>query len=234
MAQINFWSRLGNLWKGFVSLWISDVEQNHPEIAYENAINGMVSKYSKLKSATAAIIRRRDEIQGRFNTQQRDLQRIQSDLQTAVDTNQDDLSIVLIEKKNALEVSVTELAQELSQAKGDADDAKSSLVSIKSEVEKLKAEKDRMLAKVRSANARIKIQDQLEGLSVDADVQALENVRENIKNTISEANLGKELKDSDLDARLAALRKQTGASSARAELDALKAARSKKSATKQM
>ena len=234
MAQINFWSRLGNLWKGFVSLWISDVEQNHPEIAYENAINGMVSKYSKLKSATAAIIRRRDEIQGRFNTQQRDLQRIQSDLQTAVDTNQDDLSIVLIEKKNALEVSVTELAQELSQAKGDADDAKSSLVSIKSEVEKLKAEKDRMLAKVRSANARIKIQDQLEGLSVDADVQALENVRENIKNTISEANLGKELKDSDLDTRLASLRKQTGASSARAELDALKAARSKKSATKQM
>ncbi|MEE9398398.1 MAG: PspA/IM30 family protein, partial [Methylococcales bacterium] len=221
-------------WKGFVSLWISDVEQNHPEIAYENAINGMVSKYSKLKSATAAIIRRRDEIQGRFNTQQRDLQRIQSDLQTAVDTNQDDLSIVLIEKKNALEVSVTELAQELSQAKGDADDAKSSLVSIKSEVEKLKAEKDRMLAKVRSANARIKIQDQLEGLSVDADVQALENVRENIKNTISEANLGKELKDSDLDTRLASLRKQTGASSARAELDALKAARSKKSATKQM
>jgi len=234
MAQINFWSRLGNLWQGFVSLWISDVEKNHPEIAYENAINGMVSKYSKLKSATAAIIRRRDEIQNRFDSQQRDLQRIQTDLQTAMDTNQDDLSIVLIEKKNVLELAVTELAQELSQAKGDADDAKSSLVSIKSEVEKLKTEKDRMLAKVRSANARIKIQDQLEGLSVDADVQALENVRENINNTISEANLGKELKDSDLDTRLAALRKQTGASTARAELDALKAARAKKSATKQM
>ena len=57
MASINFFSRLGNLWRGFISLWIADVEKNHPEIAYENAINAMVTKYTKLKSATAAIIR---------------------------------------------------------------------------------------------------------------------------------------------------------------------------------
>ena len=59
---IGFFSRLANLWKGFVSLWISDVEKKHPEIAYENAINSMVAKYAKLKSATASIIRRRDDV----------------------------------------------------------------------------------------------------------------------------------------------------------------------------
>ena len=32
-------SRLGNLWRGFLRLWISDVEKEHPEIAYENAID---------------------------------------------------------------------------------------------------------------------------------------------------------------------------------------------------
>ena len=57
-----FFSRLANLWKGFVSLWISDIEKEHPEIAYENAINSMIEKYSKLKKATAAIIRRREEV----------------------------------------------------------------------------------------------------------------------------------------------------------------------------
>ena len=31
------WKRLTNLWKGFLSLWISDIEKEHPEIAYENA-----------------------------------------------------------------------------------------------------------------------------------------------------------------------------------------------------
>ena len=54
--------RLANLWKGFLSLWISDIEKEHPEIAYENAINSMVEKYSKLKTATAGIIRRREDI----------------------------------------------------------------------------------------------------------------------------------------------------------------------------
>ena len=48
-----------------------------------------------------------------------------------------------------------------------------------------------MLAKMQSAQARIRIQEQLDGLSVDADVKALDNVREHIKNTIAEANLGR-------------------------------------------
>ena len=61
-----------------------------------------------------------------------------------------------------------------------------------------------MLAKMQSAQARLKIQEQLDGLSVDAEVKALDNVREHIKTTIAEANLGKELSESSLDARLAA------------------------------
>ena len=39
--------RLANLWQGFLSIWISDVEKAHPEIAYENAINSMVEKYTQ-------------------------------------------------------------------------------------------------------------------------------------------------------------------------------------------
>ena len=66
MAGSGFFTRLSNLWRGFVSLWISDIEKEHPEIAYENAINSMIEKYAKLKSATAAIIRRREELDDRF------------------------------------------------------------------------------------------------------------------------------------------------------------------------
>ena len=55
MAKVGFFSRIGNLWRGFISLWISDVEKKHPEIAYENAINSMVEKYAQLKRATAAL-----------------------------------------------------------------------------------------------------------------------------------------------------------------------------------
>jgi phage shock protein A len=216
-------SRLSNLWKGFLSIWISDIEKEHPEIAYENAINSMVTKYAKLKSATAAIIRRREELDERFKKASADMAQTEAELNTAVETNQDDLAVVLIQKKNQLAAEVTELKADMESARGDADSAKSSLLGVQTEIRKLKAERDSMLAKMQSAQARLKIQEQLDGLSVDDEVRALDNVRTHIKNTIAEANLSKELSDSSLDARLANLRNQVGDVQAKQELAELKA-----------
>jgi phage shock protein A len=225
-----FFRRVSNLWKGFVSLWISDIEKEHPEIAYENAINGMIEKYSKLKKATAAIIRRREEVSDRLGVLSKELAQVSADLNVAVETNQDDLSVVLIQKKNILEKEIGELKADLEVAQKDADAAKSSLMTVQGEIKKLKAEKDNMLAKMASAQARIRINDQLEGLSVDAEVKALDNVREHIKNTIAQANLGAELKSTDLDQRLAGLRQQSGDVTAKQQLAELKAAAAAKKA----
>src|SRR5207248_5861681 len=133
-------------------------------------------------------------------------------------------SVVLIQKKNVLEKEVAELKADLETSSKDADSAKSSLMNVQGEIKKLKAEKDNMLAKMASAQARIRINDQLEGLSVDAEVKALDNVREHIKNTVAQANLGKELSESNLDQRLSALRSQSGDVTARQQLEQLKAA----------
>jgi phage shock protein A len=225
-----FFRRVANLWNGFVSLWISDIEKDHPEIAYENAINGMIEKYSKLKKATAAIIRRREEVADRLSTLTKELAQINADLNVAVETNQDDLSVVLIQKKNIAEKEMADLKADLDVAQKDADSAKSSLMTVQGEIKKLKAEKDNMLAKMASAQARIRINEQLEGLSVDAEVKALDNVREHIKNTIAEANLGAELKSTDLDQRLAGLRQASGDVTAKQQLAELKAAAAAKKA----
>lgn len=233
MAQINFFARLSNLWQGFVSLWIADVEKKHPEIAYENAINSLVTKFTKLKTATAAIVRRRDEINARVNAERTALAAVGSDLETALATNQDDLALVLLQKKAAVDAELAGLAQEAEQSNVDANDAKSALLAVKGEIGKLKAERDRMLAKMQSADARIAIQSQLDGLSVEADVQALDKVRDHINTKISEANLGKELRDSDLDVRLDKLRQASGTVTARTQLDELKRQRAAQ-ATKQM
>ena len=216
-------SRLSNLWRGFLSLWIADIEKEHPEIAYENAINSMVGKYAKLKSATAAIIRRREDLEERFKHATADLQQTEAELNTAVETNQDDLAVVLIQKKNQLNADIAEMKTDMETARSDADSAKSSLLSVQTEIRKLKAERESMLAKMQSAQARLRIQEQLDGLSVDDEVRALDNVRTHIKNTIAEANLGKELSDTSLDARLSNLRNQVGDVQAKQELAALKA-----------
>lgn len=228
MAKVGVWSRLANLWRGFVSIWISDVEKEHPEIAYENAINSMIEKYTQLKKATAAIIRRREELEQRLGERSRELAQVEADLNTAVETNQQDLGLVLLQKQKALAEEVATLKTDLGAAQKDADSAKASLVQVQGEIKKLKAEKDAMLARMASAQARVRIQEQLEGLSVDAEVKALDNVREHIKNTIAQANLGQELGETDLDARLKALRAQTGDVTAKSEWEKLRAAQAAK------
>jgi phage shock protein A len=228
MAKVGLFQRLGNLWRGFVSLWISDVEKKHPEIAYENAINSMIEKYTQLKRATASIIRRREDVEQRLMSASKELAQVEADLSTAVETNQQDLGLVLVQKQKALNAQVTELKAESQSAIADADSAKASLMQVQAEIKNLKAEKDNMLAKMHSAQVKVRIQEQLEGLSVDAEVKALDNVREHIKNTIAAANLGKELGESDLDARLKALRAQTGDVTAKGEWERLRAAQAAK------
>jgi len=223
MAEIGFFQRLANLWRGFLSIWISNVEKEHPEIAYENAINSMVEKYSKLKAATAAIIRRREDIDERLKKAQRELAQTEGELNVAVETNQDDLAVVLIQRKNALATDVAEMTIDMGTASKDADAAKVSLLGVQSEIKKLKSERDVMLARMQSAQARLRIQEQLDGLSVDAEVKALDNVREHIKTTIAAANLGQELQASSLDTRLAALKLQAGDVQAKQQLAELKA-----------
>ncbi|HEX7579784.1 MAG TPA: PspA/IM30 family protein [Thermoanaerobaculia bacterium] len=225
MADIGLFARLGNLWKGFLSIWISDVEKEHPEIAYENALNSMVEKYSKLKNATAAIIKRREDVDERLKRATKDLAQTEAELSAAVETNQDDLAVVLIQKKNGLEQEVIEMRGDLDTASKDADSAKSSLLQVQAEIKKLKAERDVMLARMQSAQARLQIQGQLDGLSVDAEVRALDNVREHIKTTVAAANLGKELSETSLDGRLAALKDKAGDVQAKQQLVELKAKR---------
>jgi len=230
MAGSGFFARLSNLWSGFVSLWISDVEKAHPEIAYENAIGSMVEKYTRLKKATAAIIRRRGEIDERLKTAKKELAQTDADLAAAIETNQEDLGIILVQKKNQLETTIADLQTESAQAVRDAESAKASLLQVQTEIRRLKAEKDEMLAKMESAQARLRIQEQLDGLSVAAEVKALDNVRQHIRNQIAEADLGAELGENDLDRKLAGLRQTSGEATARSQFNELRAAMQAKKA----
>jgi phage shock protein A len=231
MANNAIFARLANLWTGFISLWVSDIEKEHPEIAYQNAISSMIDKYTKLKAATGSIIARRQDITARLEASERELASVAADLETALATNQDDLAVVLIQKKNTLDAAIAELRSDATQATADADNAKDSLIQVKSEIDKLKSEKDRMLAQMQSAQARLQIQGQLDGLSVDAEVKALGAVREHIKSQVAQASLGVELQNSDLDVRLNKLRQSSGNVTAKAQLDAMKQARAAAQAT---
>ena len=60
---MSFFDRLTNLWKGFLSLWISDYENKNPEAVYESAIEGRKKKYLELKKAVSGIVYLRNKLQ---------------------------------------------------------------------------------------------------------------------------------------------------------------------------
>lgn len=227
---MSFLTRMYNLWKGFLSIFVGRVEEKHPEIAYENAINGMTEKYAKLKSAAAGLIKHRAKLEAKIEKARVDLEEIQLQVQVAVDEGEDEVAMTLLERQDELESALAEYERDLDQAAKDADTAKDSLRSIKGEIEKLKRERDKVVAQIKDAEARKQIQEQLDGLSVDDEVKALENVREYAEKVRAEVKIGDELREESLEGKLASIKAKTGSAKAKARLAALKAKRNKAAA----
>ena len=115
--SLNLFTRLGNLVRGFMSLFVSGLEQQHPEIAYENAINTMIEKYNKLKNATAGLIRLREDAADRLEKAQAQQKELSAMLEQAMATGQDDLSVELIERKDTIDAEIAAAVEELFKVK---------------------------------------------------------------------------------------------------------------------
>ncbi len=219
---MGFFDRLSLIWKGFLGLWISDMEARNPEAVYEAAIEERIKTHRELKKAVSGIVYLRNKTQAELDSKTAELNEINAQIPVAIDEGEDEVALVLLEKKNELEASISRLTVELEKIKVQAEEAKAGLIQFKSEIDKLKREKTEMLAKKANAEARIKINETLNGLSTDADIKALENVRESIEKKEAEADINAELQGSSLDTKLAKIRAKTGSAAARSQLDQLK------------
>ena len=217
-----FLARLSNLWKGFLSLFIADLENANPAAVYEAAIAERTEQYHRLKKGVSAIVHLRNKTQKQYDTKMAQLKDVNAQIPVAVESGDDEVALILLEKKEELEGALAGLEDELEKIKAQAENAKEGLITFQAEIRKLQREKDQMLAKKETAEARIAIQDQLSGLSMDADIKALDNVRTHIEKLHAEADVSEEVAGSSLDARLAKIKNRTGSSQARLKLAEMK------------
>lgn len=219
---MGFFDRIANLWNGFWSIWLGDREKNNPEAVYESAINQRIQQHRELKNAVSGIVYLRNKTQAELEQKEKDLASVSQQLPVALESGDDEVAVVLLTRKNELEAKIAELRGELEKVSTQAEQAKESLVAFQGEIEKLRRERDEMLARKATAEARIKIQETLDGLSTEADIKALDGVRENIHKLQAKADVGAEIKDQSLDARLKKIAEKTTDATARAQLDELK------------
>jgi phage shock protein A len=219
---MGFFDRIANVWRGFLSLWVSDIESRNPEAVYEAAIDERVRKHRELKKAVSGIVYLRNKLSTELESKERELKEVMAQLPVAIDDGEDEVALVLIQKKDELTTSIETLSADLKKVSEQAEEAKSGLLAFQGEIEKLKREKEQMLAKKANAEARIRIQETLDGLSTDADVKALENVREHISKLQAEADIGTEIKGDSLDTKLKKIKEKAANSSAKSQLDEMK------------
>jgi len=215
--------RLLNLIRGVFAVWIRDSEEQNPRAVYESAIHERTRQYHDLKEAVAGILYMRNKLEAEISERRAEIARMHDDVRRAVRRGQDEIAVTLIAQKQALLDELERSERELEGVRAEAEDAKNNLVRFREEIRALVREKGRMLATLANAQARRRIQQALEGLSVDAEMRALEGVREHIAKVATEGALEREIgEDEGLRQRLRAIRDDARTESARRELEELK------------
>src|SRR5439155_25410414 len=98
-------------------------------------------------------------------------------------------------------------------------------IAFQKDIARPHEERTRMLARLANARARLRLQETLAGLTPDADVRALEEVRDHVERLAAEARISRELGDTELERRLGLIREAEADSAARAQLEELKRVR---------
>lgn len=228
MAEEGFFARLMNLWRGMFASWIGKKEEQNPEAVYEAAIHERLEQYDRLKKAVAGIVYLRNKLASELESKGKDLHGLEDQIMIAVDKDEDEVALVLIQRKEDLDKEVSRIKEEMEMTAEEAEDAKRSLIEFQGEIDRLRREKDRALARMATLEARRAIMNQLDRLSPEADMRALESVRERIDKLTAEIDTAREMQDRTLSDKLQVIRRESSLSSAKAQLDEMKKARQEK------
>ena len=215
-------ARFRHLIHGIFAVWIRDGERQNPRAVYEEAIHQRTRQYRDLKEAVAGILYMRNKLEAEIAERRAEIARLHDDVRRSVREGQDDLSVALIARKQLLLEDLERAERELEGVRAEAEEAKSNLVRFREEIRGLVQEKSRMLATLASAQARRRMSEAIEGLSVDADMRALEGVRDHIARISTEGALEREIGDVGLRTRIRVIRDAVRDEAARRELRELK------------
>jgi phage shock protein A len=214
--------RLRNLIRATLSLWVRDGERSHPRAVYEQAIEERTRQYHELKEAVAGILYMRNKLEAEIGERRAEIARLHEDVRRSVHQAEDELSVALISQKHALLGDLERAERELETLRSEAEDAKANLARFRTEIRSLVHEKSRMLATLANAQARQRLESALDGLSVDAEMKALEAVREHVAKLATAGILERELGGEPLRTRLREIRDSARDDAARRELALLK------------
>jgi phage shock protein A len=211
-----------SLLRGIFSVWVRDRELESPEAVYEQAIRGRLKQYRELKDAVAGILYMRGKLDAEIAERRAEIARLHDETRRSLSRGDEEACLTLIADKQSLFEDLERAEIELGAVRVQADEAKANLVRFREEIRSLVREKGRMIATLANAKARRRLQAAMEGLSVEAEMDALEGVREQIERMGAESELDREIGGTEVRGRLRGFRDQARRDAAKSELAELK------------
>ncbi|MEL6347441.1 MAG: PspA/IM30 family protein [Myxococcota bacterium] len=186
---MGFFDRLRQVFKGKAENSMARMESRNPAAVYEAAILEREKQYHQLKGAASELAVLRKKTEDELESKNRELSNIEAQIPIAVQEGEDEAALLLLEQKENLAARIAILEPELETLRSQVEETTAGLRRFQAEIQKLKREKSEMVSRKSNAEAQLQIQDTLSGLSTDADVKGLANVREHIDRLAVDADL---------------------------------------------
>ncbi len=219
---MKFFSRLSNLINGTLTHWMGRRERRNPAAVFEAAIQARLEQYGKLRESAAGVLYMRRKLSTEVELKSNAVRSLNRQIDVAVERDEDDVAVALIAQRQALKTETERVTNELKELNKEAATAKKNLIAFQTDVVRLREEKVHAMARLANAKARLRLQETIKGLTPDADIQALEEVRAHIDRLSAEVEVSREVADSELAQRIEKVREAESDAAARVELEELK------------
>ncbi|MBM3258565.1 MAG: PspA/IM30 family protein [Candidatus Sericytochromatia bacterium] len=214
--------RVINLVRGFLGLFIGGLEARNPAAVYDAAIQAREKQYQNLMQAVSGVVHLKNKTQKELEDHLTERAALEARIPQFIQAGDEETALQAVERKEVVEAGITRLRADLDRIVADAERHKQDLETFKTEIEKLKAERNQTLARHESAKARLKVQEQLSGMSVDADLKALDGIRESVAKTEAQAELARDMNQNSLSGKMASLDDKMRSANAKSKLEEYK------------
>ncbi len=223
----NIFVRFWRYMTGWMHDGLSKAEAQRPEIVYKQAIEGQTKQYQQMEEAVAGLVANRARLDDDLKKAEDSLMEVRSAIDHAIVSAQGSdkeaaeeailVGSMLQEEEETLVQRIHLLTESRDSVRVQVDNYQEKLVTFRHSINKLQSERDEAVAQARVDRQTVELNRQLQGMSTEGDMQALNELRNNLARLRAQATMSEEMQSESLDSRIKKYKNAVKSDSAKAK-----------------
>lgn len=208
----NIFVRFWRYMTGWMHDGLSKAEAQRPEIVYKQAIEDQTQRYQQMEEAVSGLVANRARLDDDLKKAENSLIEVRSALDHAIINAQGGdkeaaeeailVGSMLQEEEEKLVQRIHQLTESRDSVRVQVENYQEKLVEFRHSINQLQSERDEAVAQSRVDRQTIELNRQLQGMSTESDMQALNELRNNLGRLRAQATMSEEMQSESLDSRI--------------------------------